>query len=339
MDQQTQSPQPATSHAAPIILAVLITAIVVGGVMYFLMRDGDGGQPPNATPTPTLEPTSTPGPAATWKTYRNEGAGLELQYPPTWVATEPPGDTLVTIRNSQASTGGTEPLHYYLWAQEWGSLPDYNYTTTSVGSYVAHQALTPSQSGAISYFIEYPQTTSKYLEISFSPYDPSQPWPMQSENLAIFDDILSSVVLSAGQTTGWSTYSYEDSFAFSIDYPSNFYVDDGKPTGTSFVLDISDKPFPPETSGRGGDPLYLRIHVGLLSEAHPCESVGGVSSGTIAIGSRTVTKCLIDGGYFGQGTSLFAEATFSDTQYIFRADYYDENQATVDDMLKTFIQR
>ncbi|TSC91072.1 MAG: Uncharacterized protein CEN90_620 [Parcubacteria group bacterium Licking1014_17] len=67
-----------------IILAVVITALIVGGIMYLWL--GRSGQTPNpmVSYTPTATPTSVPMDTTGWKTYTNTRYGFEFRYPKNW---------------------------------------------------------------------------------------------------------------------------------------------------------------------------------------------------------------------------------------------------------------
>jgi len=77
------------SGFAPVMLAVILGVLILGGATYFGSRNFPRPIAPPIVNVPT--PTSVSGAVdntSTWKTYRNEKYGFELQYPGHWYVNE-----------------------------------------------------------------------------------------------------------------------------------------------------------------------------------------------------------------------------------------------------------
>ncbi len=105
--EQPQSVQPevptqAKSVLPAVIIAVVITAIIVGVGAYFLMKDGDTAEELDTTATPlaTNETESTPTPEPTqdpmagWETYNSYLYELSFRYPADWQFEEIPPNSI-----------------------------------------------------------------------------------------------------------------------------------------------------------------------------------------------------------------------------------------------------
>jgi hypothetical protein len=101
------NPDPQKSILLPILLSILSTAVVVGGICYYI---GTSAAPtPTYSPvakistapktSPTVTPTATPITAdiASWKTYESKDLGVSFQYPNEYNVTVQAGNTNIYI--------------------------------------------------------------------------------------------------------------------------------------------------------------------------------------------------------------------------------------------------
>jgi hypothetical protein len=91
---QTPAPESHDSIVLPIVLSVLLSALVFGGLAFYLGLTQNGNQK-----TPTVQPTTvatattrastpaaelSPGEIANWKTYSNNKYNYSVKYPTDW---------------------------------------------------------------------------------------------------------------------------------------------------------------------------------------------------------------------------------------------------------------
>ncbi len=92
-------PQPTKSIVLPIILSILVSAILFGGLGYYLANTKNATQVTSTTladttqtsiPTASATVTTSTDEALNWKTYTNTKYSYSIKYPTNWAYTESP---------------------------------------------------------------------------------------------------------------------------------------------------------------------------------------------------------------------------------------------------------
>lgn len=136
---------------------------------------------------------------ADWKTYTNSHGQYSLKYPMNWGPEKCPDGSKDTICSEviAETASATEPLFYFIYFNE-DNPPDtvpgigkINYREETINNIQVLRTLDlPSRSGAETIFFK--RDGNNYIQIGFTPYDKTIPWPEQNEHYAIFNKMLST---------------------------------------------------------------------------------------------------------------------------------------------------
>lgn len=129
---------------------------------------------------------------ASWQQYTNPTLGFSVEYPPDWF-TKQDGQTVYFFPKKDTTTPkpSYDYLQVYVFITERFPLPNIEFKPTKInGLDVLQTDKEPSAYGLLSYL--FPTSSGKYLEINFSPYDPTNPSTVQKDNLQVFNRLVSS---------------------------------------------------------------------------------------------------------------------------------------------------
>lgn len=160
-----------------------------------------------ANPAPTPAPINS----ARWPTFRSDGLGFSLNYPPDWEITDQQQSVYLLTNENFGS--GPEPMNYYVYVGEYANPQGrpfvdvataglseelkraFTFTPRMIGNYQAYEATRiPSQLGALTIFLE---GDKRYLAVALTPYyDAQSPWPAQDKYMRLFRALLETIRLT-----------------------------------------------------------------------------------------------------------------------------------------------
>ena len=210
--QQVTSPTPPPEepkkHKFPkllltivLILAALFIAAYAGA--YIFMQEELNKILGVAKPTPTLaptlvEPSPTPDPIANWQTFTDLQLGYSIKYPPEFGNEKCPKEfDHKTLCSDAIDDNPVEPYYYFIGfspnnpVESAPGLDNITYQKDQInGIEVERTYDLPSRSGAE--YVYFKKDDGSHIEIFFTGYDETDPFPEQEKYKKLFDQILTT---------------------------------------------------------------------------------------------------------------------------------------------------